>query len=84
MLITKPFRLLVLLFFSFSALYAQEFSISGKVVDNLSQPMSFVNVLVFAEDGSTLLKGTSTDDSGNYVINDIPSGNYIIQFSFIG
>ena len=84
MLIQKPFFLTVLLCFSFSILFAQEFSISGKVVDNNGQPMSFVNVLVFAEDGATLIKGSSTDDNGSYSIGALSSGDYIVQFSFIG
>ncbi|WP_353777176.1 TonB-dependent receptor [Winogradskyella sp. 3972H.M.0a.05] len=84
MLIQKPLYLAFLLCFSFSILSAQEFSISGKVLDNNRQPMSFVNVLVFAENGTTLIKGSSTDDDGAYLIDGLAQGNYIVQFSFIG
>lgn len=64
--------------------YAQNFSVSGKVVDSNSNPISLANVIVLAEDGNTFLKGTSTDDNGFFKINDLSLKTYYIKISFLG
>jgi len=76
--------LIALLSLSFSFLVAQEYSISGKVVDNIQNPLSFVNVVVYSADGETLIKGTSTDDDGSFAIEALEVNTYIVKFSFIG
>lgn len=65
--------------FSNSA-FAQQASISGKIIDkSTKKPIGFVNV---AFQGTSL--GTSTNDKGNYKIENIPAGNYTLSISFVG
>jgi len=64
--------------------YAQDFSISGQVMDLNSNPIALANMIVLAEDGSTFLKGTSTDDIGHFKIENLVSDTYVIKISFIG
>ena len=64
--------------------FAQEVSVSGQVVDLNNEPIALSNVVLLAEDGSTFLKGTSTDDVGYFTVNDIPLATYFLKISFIG
>jgi len=64
--------------------YAQDFSISGQVVDLYDEPVALANVIVLAEDGSTFYTGTSTDDNGQFIINNLSSSTYILRVKFIG
>lgn len=84
MLIARNPILGLVLSLCFSIVYAQEFSIKGKVLDNDNLPMSFVNVVLYQNDGTTLIKGTSTDDDGYFVLENLNDGDYIVKFSFIG
>ena len=72
--------LFALSFFAF----AQELSISGKVVDANNNAIELANVIVLAEDGIEFLKGTSTDDKGLFTLNSLSSTTYIIKITFIG
>lgn len=64
--------------------FAQEFSISGKVVDENNNVIELANVIVLAEDGIEFLKGTSTDDIGFFTLNKLSSTTYIIKITYIG
>lgn len=71
--------------FSFSlTVFAQNFFISGKIMDSNNNPISLANVVVLAEDGNEFLKGTSTDDNGFFTISNLSSETYFIKISFIG
>ncbi|MDN3723056.1 TonB-dependent receptor [Aequorivita sp. SDUM287046] len=65
-------------------LMAQEFSVSGRVTDALNSPLSFVNVLVYEADAETLIKGTTTDEDGSFILKGMGAGSYRINFSYIG
>ncbi|MFP4844533.1 TonB-dependent receptor domain-containing protein [Winogradskyella sp. PE311] len=63
---------------------AQDFSISGKVVDANNNPIEFANVVVFSGTENDFLKGTSTDEFGFFKLDDLDSANYLIKISYIG
>ncbi|WP_407556515.1 TonB-dependent receptor domain-containing protein [Winogradskyella sp. 4-2091] len=67
-----------------SAIWAQESSISGQVVDSNNMPISLANVVILSEDGTSFLKGTSTDDEGFFNITNLSTEIYVIKISFIG
>ena len=77
--------LLSVLFFTTFASYAQKtIVIQGTVVEENAQPLPFVNVVLKnAQDGSTVT-GTITDESGAFSLNNLPTGNYNLEISFIG
>lgn len=59
--------------------------IRGKIVDTKTrQPMEFVNISVKKADSSVPLKGTVTDQTGNFQITKLPHGTYTLGISFIG
>jgi outer membrane receptor for ferrienterochelin and colicins len=53
-------------------------TIKGKVTTE-SEALPFASVLIIE-----LQKGTETDSDGKYTIEDIPAGEYTLQFSFTG
>ncbi len=64
-------------------LFAQT-NIHGKVIDVNSSPIAGVSVLLLQPADSSLVKGTVTDNTGNYIFEKIATGNYYIQFSHTG
>jgi outer membrane receptor for ferrienterochelin and colicins len=76
---TRKFWVLtVLLAFSLLA-KGQQAVLSGKVSNLSGEALGFASV---ALDGTTL--GTSTDEKGQFVISNIPPGNYKVLVSFLG
>lgn len=78
----KIFVTLFLTVFTFS-IYAQ-CTINGKVEDNSSEPIPFVNVLLLDNKDSTLVKGAVSDETGKYTINNIQPGKYLLTASMVG
>ena len=71
-----------LLLFITVTVSAQEVgTISGTLTDKdyNNEPLPFANVIL---KGTT--KGTTTDFDGNYTIDNVPVGTYVVEFSFIG
>lgn len=62
---------------------AQEFSISGTVVDEQNTPVAFANVLLLNED-DTIVTGTSTNKSGGFELNEQEKNTYKLKISFLG
>lgn len=64
-----------------SSLFAQSNGkISGIVIDKVTkQPLIGTNVLI-----SDTYLGSSTDNEGNFTISEIPTGDYQIEFRYIG
>ncbi|MEM9679082.1 MAG: outer membrane beta-barrel family protein [Bacteroidota bacterium] len=67
-----------------SSISAQKFSVSGKVVDANNAAVSFANAVLLRQSDSTFVKGTSTDNDGAFIINNVSTGRYILKISFIG
>ena len=75
-----------LLFFLTTFLYAQEFVVTGNVIDNSGMPVPGVTILVESpSDSETFVntQGTTTDFDGNYSIAVDGSDNNLV-FSYIG
>ncbi|WP_299115720.1 TonB-dependent receptor domain-containing protein [uncultured Winogradskyella sp.] len=87
----KPLISAVLLMFSFFA-FSQEFTLTGKVVDEQEQPLSYVNILIAKSvvepieisSGFRQPKGTATNDDGTFSFGNLEPGTYKISASFIG
>ncbi|MBV7439957.1 TonB-dependent receptor [Weeksellaceae bacterium TAE3-ERU29] len=78
----KHTYLFIFIFLIFSNLNAQSYSgsISGKVTENATNmPLQGVDILL-----KNTAKGTTTDANGNFKITSIPTGNYIVEVSFLG
>lgn len=76
---SKLFTAAMLLFTALT--FAQTGTIEGTLLDKDApgEPLPFANVIL---KGTT--KGTTTDFDGNYIIEDVPVGDYVVEFSFVG
>lgn len=79
----KPLISAVLLMFSFFA-FSQDFTLTGKVVDEQQLPISFANITLFSSDSEAFIKGTSTNDDGAFELTTLSDGTYTLKISFIG
>ncbi len=78
--ITRRFGLIIAVLFVVSPLWANTGKFAGKVVDRQSgEALPGVNIIV---DGTN--RGAATDNNGEYVILNIPPGDYTLRASFIG
>ncbi len=65
-----------------NTILAQEFTVSGSVVNVQNQSLPYVNVTVYK--GETLVTGTSTDDNGAFLFKGLEAENYTLKASFVG
>jgi hypothetical protein len=75
----KTALILLLLSITYSAAFAQQFTVKGKVIDSQTdKPLPFVNIT--ADDERT---GTATDIDGSFSLT-LNAGTHQLNFSFIG
>jgi outer membrane receptor protein involved in Fe transport len=79
----KPFFVLFCLLSCLIGL-SQTVSVSGTVKDSTDEPVAFANILVLQQQDSTAVTGTSSDENGNFHIDNIKPAPYILKTSFIG
>ena len=72
-------KIILALFVGFSSLLHAQNKISGTLTNKENQPLK--GVAVFVPD---LHKSSSTDENGNYSINNVPFGTLRIAFSALG
>ncbi len=59
--------------------------LKGKVLDqNLFEPVPYVTVLLKEVSGEAALTGQITDGQGSFEIVGVPSGQFVLEFQFIG
>jgi hypothetical protein len=77
-------RVFIFLFFLATTLHAQQYTITGKVVDVDDNTLSFVTVLLLKASDSTFVSGTATGADGHFNLKSISQGNYVLKVSIIG
>src|SRR5690606_16859187 len=86
-IISKHMNLKFILVLSLAIIWVKGFSqssIQGNINDADSNGIAFANVLLLNQSDSLLVKGSVSDDSGNFTISDIPIGIYSMEFSMLG
>ena len=68
-MIKKLATYFIFLFSLFS--FSQVYNLTGNLKDVDNNPIAFANVLLVQSDTSAPIEGTTTDDFGDFVINDI-------------
>jgi hypothetical protein len=77
--------LLVLVFTTSTSLFAQDFTISGKVYEaNSQEELIGANIVLLQLKDSTQVKGTSSDIDGSYLLQNVSTGKYILKVTYIG
>lgn len=82
MILKKVYAAILLLSSSF--IFAQSFSIEGKITDASSNPIAYANILLLKTADSTAITGTTSDDNGLFRFDTILQGQYILKTSYIG
>lgn len=72
-------RLTIILFILANILFAQNLTLSGKIINSDYKPLRNANVLL-----ENLNRGTTTDNSGFFSFNNLPNGNVKIIVSYVG
>ncbi|WP_422858164.1 outer membrane beta-barrel protein [Flagellimonas sp. S174] len=71
-------------FFTSILCWGQTYKITGKVVDEENKSIAFANVLLLRAADSTFVQGTSTDDTGRFILQEVQPELYLLQASYIG
>ncbi|MBI3509362.1 MAG: TonB-dependent receptor [Bacteroidetes bacterium] len=74
-------------FFHLSNSYAIGFNgsgISGRVLDQEKKPLQFAIVTLLNSGDSSLAKGATTDENGNFSLGEIVPGNYFLTVNLAG
>ncbi|MDG1571536.1 outer membrane beta-barrel family protein [Robiginitalea sp. M366] len=66
------------------ALTGQQFQISGTLKDSEGKALPYSNVILLRAADSVQVKGTSADESGIFVLRDVPGGSYLLQPQYFG
>ncbi|MEM1124410.1 MAG: carboxypeptidase-like regulatory domain-containing protein [Bacteroidota bacterium] len=77
--------LLTLLFIGiFYHLAAQKNSLRGVVTDTLGQPLSGATVMLLQPSDSTLVKFGITGGKGQFLLENLPEGSFLLQIAYLG
>ena len=63
---------------------SQEFRVNGYAKDDNNNPIAYAHVLITSLGGSKTVNGTSTDENGYFIIENLKAGDYILKISFLG
>ncbi|WP_316740608.1 outer membrane beta-barrel protein [Pedobacter antarcticus] len=80
----SPFFLLIVFLITAKIASAQIPVINGKVVDEKQSPFPYVAISLYQAKDTTLVKGTLTNEQGEYTFEKIEAGVYLIAASAIG
>ena len=60
------------------------YNISGRVMDENDQPLSFATIALYNGSDSTFISGTVSDQEGVFSLNHSDMGDYYVLISFVG
>ena len=63
---------------------AQDYEVSGTVKSSTNDIIPFANVFLLNTTDSTLVKGSSADENGIFIIKKVKAETYYIQASYVG
>ena len=77
--------LLFILIPSFSLLAQNKGSIKGNIVDEETKnPVGYTSIALYTVDDSNLVSGVISDENGDFLLADVPNGDYYIDISYLG
>ena len=84
--LSKILAVALLAAFTFGGtIQAQNLHVKGRVVDaSTGEVMPFVNVALMRPADTVFMRGATTDFDGRFDIENVDTGNYLLQASFVG
>lgn len=76
-------KIVLLLFVILSCLLKAQEHVSGIVVDEHQEPVAFASISLLQETDSAFVGGTTSDENGRFLINDVPTGK-LLRISYVG
>jgi outer membrane receptor protein involved in Fe transport len=64
--------------------FAQDLTISGKVIDVNNIPIAYTNIVVLMDSDSSFVNGTTTNEEGFFKIEKLKATNYILKITYLG
>lgn len=77
------FSFFIFLFVSVN-IFAQHLSIGGQLIDKENQPIILASISLLKQVDSSLITGTTSDFNGNFKIENLLSGKFIIKVMYLG
>ena len=71
------YYLYLLIFIFSSEIIAQEFTVSGTLLDEQNKAIAYANVLLLDEEGK-IVTGTSTSELGHFNLKDLEAKTYTL------
>lgn len=75
---------LLLYLLTLTSIVNAQITVTGKVVDNINEPIEFVNVVILNKENNDIVIGEITDEKGNFTITTDKKGEFNLQISFVG
>lgn len=80
----KSFSFFILLVCVHSIGLAQDFRISGKIIDKHEQPVGGCNILLISQRDSLDRTFTISENNGTFNLKELKKGSYFLKISFLG
>ncbi|MBP0902452.1 outer membrane beta-barrel protein [Mariniflexile gromovii] len=78
-------RLLTYLIYASTLLsFAQNFVLTGNVVDENNVPVTFSNIVLYSADNLVVVDGTTTNEDGVFQFKNLKPNNYVLTVSYLG
>lgn len=73
-----------LFFFLLFRLSSQTFSVSGKLSERNQSPVIGASVILYSPSDTSFIKGTTSNENGDFIIQNVDSKTYILKISYLG
>lgn len=77
-------RIALAMFFLLISCAVKAQTLSGQLVDGSGISLSYANVVLLAQNDSSFIQGTVSDDGGRFQMQAIPNTSYLLKVSCIG
>ncbi|MEM9934361.1 MAG: outer membrane beta-barrel protein [Bacteroidota bacterium] len=68
----------------FSSLYAQNFTLSGSIIDSTKAPLAGATAVLLQAEDSVMKHFSFTGKDGEYEMKNVLAGDYLLQVSYLG
>ncbi len=76
-------RTLILILSIWVTQLSAQSTLTGTIIDDQSQPVSYANVVLYSSQDSTLIKGVVSEGDGTFALSDIAPGNYYVEATML-